>query len=190
LNIFSAEPGTLFTYRQINRRLGVTNKEGREEVSNILKGMKKNGEVLHTQDDAYAFNPDYKGAERTSTRGERTSGRGERSGRREEERRSGGRESSSRRGGPILVGKVDLANGRHAYVISEDSEQDIRVPVEKLKFAMAGDIVRVQLRSSRRPGDRPEGEVVEVLQREREEIVGRLEMSKGYGFLVPDQKRM
>ena len=181
LNIFSAEPAKAFTYRQLHRRLGVNDKEGREEVSGILKSMRKNGEVLHTQDDAYMFNPAYQGTERTSTRGERTS-------RRESDRRSGG--GSSRRSGPTLVGKVDLANGRHAYVISEDSEQDVRVPVEKLMFAMAGDTVRVQLRASRRPSDRPEGEVVEVIQRAREEIVGRLEMSKGYGFIVPDQKRM
>ncbi len=194
LNMFSTEPGTVFTYRQINRRLGVTNKEGREEVSGILKTMKKNGEVLHTQDDAYVFNQDYSGSVSTTTRGERASSRPERGGERSSSRGSRDRDrdrDSSRRGsGPTLVGKVDLANGRHAYVISEDSEQDVRVPVEKLMFAMAGDTVRVQLRKSRKPGDRPEGEVVEVLQREREEVVGRLEMSKGYGFIVPDMKRM
>lgn len=181
LNIFSKEPSKVFTYRQLHRRLGINDKEGREQVFSLLKNMRKSGELVHLQEDAYIFNPDYRGTERTSTRGERT-------------RRTGSdRDSSrglSRRGGPSLIGKVDLANGRHAYVISEESEQDVRVPVEKLMFAMAGDTVRVQLRKSRRANERPEGEVVEVIHREREEVVGRLEMSKGYGFIVPDMKRM
>ncbi|MBC3539504.1 ribonuclease R [Rufibacter sediminis] len=180
LNVFSQEPKKVFSYRQLHRRLGVTDKEGREEVSGLLKKMSKGGELIFLPDDSYILNPEFKGrTERSFDRPERSSRRGEDRG-----------PAVSRRGGPTIIGKVDLANGRHAYVVSEESEQDIRVPVERLMFAMDGDTVKVQLRRSRRANERPEGEVVEVIQRQREEIVGRLEMSKGYGFIVPDQKRM
>ncbi|WP_207433714.1 ribonuclease R [Sabulibacter ruber] len=179
LNIFSQSPDKVFTYRQLHRRLGVNDKEGREEVLAHLKRMRKNGEIIHLENDSYLLNPEFRGKRSGHDREERGS------------RREGGRGGVvSRRGGPILTGIVDLANSRHAYVISDESEQDVRVPVERLMFAMDGDTVRVQLRRSRKANDRPEGEVVEVLKREREEVVGRLEMSKGFGFVVPDMKRM
>ncbi|WP_460893753.1 ribonuclease R [Rufibacter soli] len=188
LNVFLREPQQVFTYRQLHRRLGITTKEGREVVSELLKKMRKNGELVHLQDDSYKFNPDFVRTERETTRGERTSRRDSDRGGRDRDRDRGG--ITSRRGGPTIIGKVDLANARHAYVVTEETDQDVRVPVEKLMFAMDGDTVRVQLRGTRRANERPEGQVVEVLVREREEIVGRLEMSKGYGFIVPDQKKM
>ncbi|GAA4308993.1 ribonuclease R [Nibribacter koreensis] len=181
INIFSQSPEKVFTYRQLHRRLGINDQRGREEVFNLLKVLRKTGEIVHLQNDAYVFNPDFKGERTRSPKREDAGDRGER------------RTTSTRfsgRGSETLIGKVDLANGRFAYVICEDSEQDIRVPTEKLMFAMTGDTVRVAVRRGRKPSDRPEGEVVEVLKREREEVVGRLQMGKGFGFLVPDQKRM
>ena len=88
----------------------------------------------------------------------------------------------------IITGKVDLANAKYAYIVSEESGDDIRVFKEKLKFAMDGDIVKVKVIPGR--GDRTEGEVIEVLERVREEIVGRIELSKNFAFLVPDFKKL
>ena len=87
-----------------------------------------------------------------------------------------------------VTGVVDLANSRFAYVISADSEEDIRIPTESLMFAMGGDKVRVRL-TGKRDG-RPEGEVVEILERISEEVAGRLEVSKNFAFLVPNFRKL
>lgn len=87
-----------------------------------------------------------------------------------------------------VTGVVDLANSRFAYVISADTEEDIRVPTEHLMFAMGGDKVRVRLLPGR--DGRPEGEVVEILERVSEEVAGRLEVSKNFAFLVPNFRKL
>ncbi|MGV3503094.1 MAG: ribonuclease R [Adhaeribacter sp.] len=87
-----------------------------------------------------------------------------------------------------VTGVVDLANNRFAYVISADTEEDIRIPTEKLLFAMGGDKVRVRILTFR--DGRPEGEVVEILERTSDEVAGRIEMSKNFAFLVPNFKKL
>lgn len=89
----------------------------------------------------------------------------------------------------IITGKVDLANAKYAYIVSEETEEDVRVFKEKLMFAMDNDIVKVKVLGSSRDG-RQEGEVVEIVQRFRDELVGRIQVSKGFAFVVPDFKRL
>ncbi|HYK56725.1 MAG TPA: hypothetical protein VEV15_09610, partial [Flavisolibacter sp.] len=88
----------------------------------------------------------------------------------------------------IVTGKVDLATPKYAFVISEELGSDVRVFTEKLKFAMDDDIVNVKVSYGR--GDKMEGEVLEILERKREEIVGRIEVSERFAFLVPDYKKL
>lgn len=87
-----------------------------------------------------------------------------------------------------VTGVVDLANNRFAYVISADTEEDIRIPTEKLLFAMGGDKVRVRILTFR--DGRPEGEVVEILERTSDQVAGRIEMSKNFAFLIPNFKKL
>ncbi|MFM8833731.1 MAG: ribonuclease R family protein, partial [Cytophagales bacterium] len=47
-----------------------------------------------------------------------------------------------------------------------------------------------QLLSGKRSGSSPEGKVVELIKRGRNRFVGKLEVSKNYGFVVPDFKKM
>ena len=65
---------------------------------------------------------------------------------------------------------------------------DVRVFTDQLKFALQGDVVRVRLRGSR--DGRPTGDVVEVLKRERPEIVGRLQVQGTLGFVKSDNRRV
>ncbi len=88
----------------------------------------------------------------------------------------------------IVTGKVDLATPKYAFVITEELDTDIRVFTDKLKFAMDDDIVKVKVSFGK--GDKAEGEVMEVIERKRDDIVGRIEVSDRFAFLVPDYKKL
>lgn len=93
-----------------------------------------------------------------------------------------------------LVGVVDSVNARFAYIVlekkeGEDEQEDIWVAKDDLLGALDDDRVKVVLKAKRH-GKHPEGKVVEILSRHRDEFVGRLEMSPRYGFVIPDFKKM
>lgn len=93
-----------------------------------------------------------------------------------------------------LIGVVDSVNARFAYIVLEkgagdEEQEDIWVAKEDLLGAMDDDTVKVVLKAKRH-GKHPEGKVVEILTRYRDEFVGRLEMSTRYGFVIPDFKKM
>ena len=89
-----------------------------------------------------------------------------------------------------IVGKVDYVNARFAYIVSEELEQDAMVSANKLKNALDGDTVRVRLYGSKSSEKRLEGEVLEIVERGREEFVGRIELSPRFAFVVPDSRKM
>lgn len=86
-----------------------------------------------------------------------------------------------------IIGRVDHVNKRFAFVVSEDSEDDIWVKTEDLRSAMDGDTVSVQIKSI---GKRPEGKVVEIINRKKTEFVGRIEIMSRYAFVVPDSRKI
>jgi len=90
-----------------------------------------------------------------------------------------------------ITGIVDSVNARFAYVVplGEGEQEDIWVAREDLFGAMDDDKVKVALKSTRHGRSR-EGKVVEVLERNRDEFVGRVEMSTRYAFVIPDFKKM
>jgi len=91
--------------------------------------------------------------------------------------------------GHYLTGTVDLATQKFAFVVSDESEEDVRIYTDRLKFAMDGDTVRVRLRGQR--DAKPVGDVVEVLKREKDTVVGRLMVQNaGFGFVKPDYRKL
>ncbi|MTI23119.1 ribonuclease R, partial [Fulvivirga sp. RKSG066] len=89
----------------------------------------------------------------------------------------------------FVTGKVDHVNPRFAYVLTPEGEDDIYVKTQDLKYAVDGDIVRVVLHS-KTSGKKPEGKVLEVVERGREEIVGRIEFSPRFAFVMPDNRKL
>ena len=90
-----------------------------------------------------------------------------------------------------MTGVVDNVNARFGYVTLDDIDEteDIFISVNDLNGALDDDKVKITLKSSRH-GKHREGRVVEVLERNRQEFVGRLEMSTRYGFVIPDFRKM
>lgn len=89
----------------------------------------------------------------------------------------------------FILGKVDLTAKGSAYVISEDLDADVYITPRNVKHALQGDYVKV-LMYAQRKNKKPEGEIVEIVERARQEFVGTVERSKNYGFLVPDSRKM
>jgi ribonuclease R len=88
-----------------------------------------------------------------------------------------------------ITGKVDLTLKGSAFIVSPDLERDVFVSQQNLKQAMHGDIVKVYLYASRKDA-RPEGEVVQVIERARQNFVGTIELSKNFAFLIPDSRQV
>ena len=88
-----------------------------------------------------------------------------------------------------IVGRVDHVNKRFAYVISEDAEEDVWIKTEDLKSAIEGDIVSIQLKSSK-SGKKVEGKVIDIIERKKKEFVGRIEIMPRYAFVVPDNRKI
>ena len=92
-----------------------------------------------------------------------------------------------------ILGYVDYVNSRFAFVIPKDqekSENDILVKENELKNALDGDLVKVMIYPKKAKNGRQEGRVVEVVERDRDEFVGRVEISPRFAFVVPDFKKM
>lgn len=87
-----------------------------------------------------------------------------------------------------VTGVIDFVNPRFAYLVSPELEVDVRIKAEDLHNALDGDKVKIIVYGKAKDG-REEGEVVEILERKRDEFVGRIEISARYAFVVPDNKK-
>jgi ribonuclease R len=207
---FADNPGKVLAYRQLSRRLGITTKAKREELFAHLKDLRQTGRIELLQNDEYRLgNPTDLQVAASATKGRKTAKKDapaaapvqpdldEEFGRDpivHRRRFAGfdyagdGPERRPNRDANTVIGTVALATPRFAFVVREDSEgEDIRVFTDQLRYALNGDLVRVRLRGVR--DGRLTGDVVEVLKRERSEVVGRLQMSGPIGFVKPDNRK-
>jgi ribonuclease R len=88
-----------------------------------------------------------------------------------------------------ITGKVDMKSTGKAYVLPDEGGEDIFIASNNTYKALHDDKVKVLI-FPRRSGHKPEGEIVEVLQRAKTDFVGVISISKKFGFLVPDSATM
>lgn len=79
-------------------------------------------------------------------------------------------------------------NGRNSFV-PDDGGQSILVCERNSLHALDGDRVRVTM-LARRPGHTREAEVTEIIRRAKDTFVGRLEVERGYGFLITEDRAL
>jgi ribonuclease R len=91
--------------------------------------------------------------------------------------------------GKELTGIVDHVSSRFAYVKIGEDRADIYVKGTDLGSAVDGDTVTIKLLHGRH-GEHEEGKVTQVLKRNRERFVGKVEVSKNFAFVVPDYRKM
>jgi ribonuclease R len=101
---------------------------------------------------------------------------------------SRGKFKMSQQGG-YITGEVQLTIKGAGYIISEESDEDVFVTQSNLKHALNGDIVKVYMYAKRK-GRQPEGEVVEIIKKSKVNIVGVVEVSKNFAFMIANSRQM
>lgn len=148
--IFAANPGEAFAYRQMIKMLGLRDAKSKDQLKDILFSLERNDKVKRTPDGRFI----------SSLEAEE------------------------------LEGRVDHVNPRFAYVIVEGQEEDVYVKTEDLNFAVDGDKVKIQVTRMGGNGFRSEGRVTQVVERNRTEFVGRIEISSKFAFVIPDSRNI
>ncbi len=86
----------------------------------------------------------------------------------------------------LVQGVLQVTRSGDAFVLSPGEEPDVFVPARERNTAVDGD--RVLARLERRPRRRnPEGRVVRILERAREQIVGVYRKRRGYGYVAAQE---
>lgn len=87
------------------------------------------------------------------------------------------------------IGKLDLTANGNGYFICDDFDVDIFIPSVNLNKGLQGDTVKAFVYKKRR-NNKLEADVVEILERNKTEFVGVLQMNKNFGFVIPDNNKM
>ena len=88
-----------------------------------------------------------------------------------------------------VTGVVDLTRMGYGFITTEELDDDVFVTAKNLRTALHGDKVKIRL-YARRKGARPEGEVIEIIERARTTFVGTVEIMPNFAFLIPDNRNM
>ena len=102
----------------------------------------------------------------------------------------------NRAGKYALIKQMSMATGRvqahrdgYGFLLAEDGREDIFLPAKQMRGLFHEDriVVRVVQRSTR---ERPEGVLVEVLERGTESVVGRFAEENGSAFVEPHHRHI
>ncbi len=91
----------------------------------------------------------------------------------------------------MVTGRVQSTMKGFAFLIPNDrSGKDVFIPASELEGAMNDDIVMIKLTTKAEGDRRPEGTVINILERANAEVVGTFEQSKDFGFVLPDNRKI
>jgi len=90
-----------------------------------------------------------------------------------------------------VVGRLDHVNSRFGFIKYDDTKPDIWVDADDLKGAIDGDLVKATIYGEfYKKGNNPEGAVIEIIERGRKEIVGKIQVFGNYALVHPDHKNL
>ncbi|WP_434064031.1 ribonuclease R [Roseateles violae] len=95
-------------------------------------------------------------------------------------------------GGALLgevEGQVQGHRDGHGFLLPDDGQPDIYLSAQEMHAVMHGDRLRVRVVRYDKRG-RPEGRVLEILERKKRPIIGRLLLESGIWLVAPEDKRM
>lgn len=86
-------------------------------------------------------------------------------------------------------GYVDMTSRKTGYFVCDELENDVFIPFINLNHALDGDKVKAYI-YNRRSSRRPEAEVLEILERDKEEFVGVIDIQKNFAFVTTSHPKM
>ncbi|MFO1364052.1 MAG: ribonuclease R [Burkholderiales bacterium] len=102
----------------------------------------------------------------------------------------------NRKGAILVARKVDVVRGRveahpdgYGFLVPDDGADDLYLPPAEMKQVLHGDRVLAQPAGYDRRGRR-EARIVEVVERARARIVGRLHIERGVAFVAAADRRI
>lgn len=86
-----------------------------------------------------------------------------------------------------VEGKIDMTKTGGAFLMSAQLDRDAYIPNKFLNSALDGDTVIANITKGK---GRPEGEVIEVIKRNKTTFIGKLELSDKYAFFIANSSKM
>ncbi len=87
----------------------------------------------------------------------------------------------------LVEGSLMLSARGAGFVSTSKTEKDIYISPDNLNQSLNGDIVKVQI--IKKGTTRVEGRIVSVVERERTQFVGVIQMHENFAFLIPDNSK-
>jgi ribonuclease R len=87
-----------------------------------------------------------------------------------------------------IEGTINGHRDGHGFVVRDDGEPDIYLPPNEMRAVLHKDRVKARIVRLDRKG-RPEGRVVEIMERAAQPIIGRLLQESGVWLVAPEDKR-
>ncbi len=149
LDVLSKSPGLGFNFRQVAKKLNISDRTVMADISDKLRELTGSEKVEEVSRGKYRVK-----AVRS-----------------------------------YISGTVDMTRMGYGFIITDDIADDVFISAKNLNTALHGDKVKVWLYAKKK-GARPEGEVVEIIERDRTTFVGTVEIMPNFAFLIPDTKNM
>jgi ribonuclease R len=89
----------------------------------------------------------------------------------------------------LVVGTIQAQRNGDGWLLPDDASPAIYLPSQQMREVMHGDRVAARIEGPRFKG-KPQGAIVEVLERRTREVVGRLQVESGVAYLTPDNPRI
>ncbi|MBD0831261.1 ribonuclease R [Aestuariibaculum sediminum] len=87
------------------------------------------------------------------------------------------------------TGILDLSGKGTGYVICDDFDEDVFIASNNINKALNGDEVEFYVYKRRKRG-KIEGEIVNIIKREKNEYVGVIQLHEKYAFVIADSNKM
>lgn len=84
-----------------------------------------------------------------------------------------------------VTGRLEVKYSGSAWVLQPGDEDDIFIAERNLSNALHGDLVKVMVFPPRED-KKPEGQIVEVIERSQKQLVGIIRIDHGIAFFIPD----